>query len=109
MIKGIGVDIVDLRRIAKHKDSLAKKILSVKEYTVYSNFTSSVRQIEYLGGRFAAKEAIFKAVSPSISFHDIEILNDTNGRPSVNLPDIHISLSHEKNYAVAYVIYEDSR
>lgn len=107
MIKGIGVDIVDLRRIEKNKIALARKILTDNELLIFNNLSAKKRQIEFLGGRFAGKEAYFKAVSTKVSFKDIEILNDENGKPYVNQENIHISLAHENEYAIAYIIYEE--
>lgn len=106
MIKGIGVDIVDLHRIEKNQEALAKKVLTEKEYTVFSNLNSR-RKTEFLGGRFAAKEAFFKAVTNEVSFKSIEILNDDSGKPYVNHPNIHISLAHENKYVIAYIIHEE--
>lgn len=107
MIKGIGVDIVDLRRIAKNKDALANKILSDKEIEVYRRLKNDKRKIEFLGGRFAGKEAYFKAVSNMVAFKDITILNDTSGNPYINYSNVHISIAHENDYAIAYIIYEE--
>ncbi|MFV0396323.1 MAG: holo-ACP synthase [Coprobacillaceae bacterium] len=106
MIKGIGVDIVNLHRIRKNKNALAKKILTEKELHFFEGLTSEKRQIEFLGGRFAGKEAFFKAVSNKVPFKDIEILNDIDGKPYCNHNNIHISLAHEDDYAIAYVIFE---
>jgi len=107
MIKGIGVDIVDLHRIEKNQEALAKKILTEKEYAVFSNFLNTKRKTEYLGGRFAAKEAFFKAVSNKVCFKSIEILNDESGKPYVNHSNVHVSIAHENSYAIAYIIHEE--
>lgn len=107
MIKGIGVDIVDLHRIEKKLEPLAKKILTEKEYAVFSDFLNTRRKTEFLGGRFAAKEAFFKAVSNMVSFKSIEILNDDSGKPYVNYPNVHVSIAHENSYAIAYIIHEE--
>ena len=106
MITGVGVDIVDLRRIAKKKESLAKKILTKSEYSLYLDCLTETRKIEFLGGRFAGKEAFFKAVSNPVPFTAIEILNDPSGKPYLNYDGVHISISHERKYAIAYVICE---
>ena len=103
MIKGIGCDIVDLSRLDINNDSLALKILTAKEFEIFKN------KKEFLGGRFAGKEAFFKAIGIEKglnSFQDIEILNDINGKPYLNYSKSFISLAHENNYAVAYVVIE---
>ena len=56
MIKGIGVDICHLERL-KDLDSLAKRILHDNEYQVFLSKKTFKHQREYLGGRFAVKEA----------------------------------------------------
>lgn len=107
MIKGIGVDITDNRRM---NDQIAKRILSDEELIRYNSFENDEARKCYLGARFAAKEAIFKATNIMIPFKEISILNNESGAPYVKLPIdaiIHISLSHEKDYSIAYVIYED--
>lgn len=110
MIKGIGCDIVDLNRIKVENDNLALKILTRSEFEFYQNKKSDKHKREYLGGRFAAKEAFFKAIgieNSLISFQDIEVLNDKNGKPFLNYPKSHLSISHENDYAIAYVIIEE--
>lgn len=109
MIKGIGCDIVDLSRLDINNDSLALKILTAKEFEIFKNKKTFKQKKEFLGGRFAGKEAFFKAVGIEKglnSFQDIEILNDINGKPYLNYSKSFISLAHENNYAVAYVVIE---
>lgn len=107
MIKGIGVDITDNRRM---NDKIAKRILSDEELVRYNSYENEESRKCYLGSRFAAKEAIFKATNILIPFKNISILNGESGAPYAKLPIdgvIHISLSHEKEYSIAYVIYEE--
>ena len=109
MIKGIGCDIVDLSRLDINNDSLALKILTAKEFEIYKKKKTFKQKKEFLGGRFAGKEAFFKAIGIEKglnSFQDIEILNDINGKPYLNYSKSFISLAHENNYAIAYVIIE---
>lgn len=115
MIKGIGIDIVELSRIEKiatRQPRFLERILTIAERNVYETLTNR-RQIEFLAGRFAAKEAVAKAVgtgiSEMLSWQDIEVLNDDRGKPMVSAPVnslIHLSISHSKEYAVAQVILE---
>jgi len=115
MIVGIGIDIVELDRIEKllHRQSkFASRILTESEKQRF-NSLSNHRKVEFLAGRFAAKEAYSKAVGTGIgatlSFLDIEIQNDEYGKPKIIKPytdTVHLSISHSKEYAVAQVIIE---
>ncbi len=109
-MRGIGVDIVDLERLDIHKIHFIKRILSEKEYEIFLEIKSEQRKLEFLGGRYAAKEAYMKARHKGlveIDFHDIEVLNFPNGCPYLNDESAHISISHEKKYAIAFVIIEE--
>ncbi len=116
MILGIGIDLVDLNRIEKlATDRFINRILSVEEKEVYDQITADQVKISYLGGRFAAKEALFKAISQgpgSTNFKDFSILNHENGTPYVkteffkNQEIIHISITHTDLQAIAYVVIE---
>ncbi len=115
-----GTDIIEINRIQKMmKDTGsqgANKIYTKNEIE-YCESKHNVKYQHY-AVRFAAKEAIFKAISNNlenkfdISWKDVEILNDKNGRPKVNfigskvkgIKSIEISLSHCKEYAVANVV-----
>ncbi|MCD7894867.1 MAG: holo-ACP synthase [Erysipelotrichaceae bacterium] len=106
-MQGIGVDIIELDRLNLSHESFIHKVLTDKEFQVYSSLKSDQRKKEYLGGRFAAKEAYLKAKRKGlgeISFQQIEILNDDTGCPYLNDKQALISISHEKNYAIAFVI-----
>ena len=124
MIFGIGTDIVDIRRINEMKSlqTFAKKILSDKELTFYNQIRKE-KKVMYLSKQFAAKEAFSKAVGTGISgkvnFRAISILRDSNGKPFFDFDDAlkkllsdlgiiqsHVSLSDERDYAIAYVILE---
>lgn len=102
-IIGIGVDLIDLSRI---DTKLAKRFLTTKEFDLFNNLTGK-RALEFLGGRLAAKEAVFKAL-PENNFHftELEILYDENCKPICQFKDyiIHISITHEKNTALAFAI-----
>lgn len=115
-----GVDIIEIDRIKQSIESTDGKFCE-RVYTEneikYCESKKSQRYQHY-AARFAAKEAVFKAISSKlqdkyeISWKDIEILNDANGRPYVNIlnenekkiEDIDVSLSHCKQYAVANVV-----
>lgn len=109
-MQGIGVDIVDLERLNLDNTHFVERVLTIREYKVFSHLKNRQRQLEYLGGRFAAKEAYLKAKHRGIgdiSFQDIEILNHEDGSPYLNDCHAHISISHEKKYAIAFVMIED--
>ena len=68
-MKGIGVDIVDLERLDIHNLHFVKRVLSSREYEIFTRIQSSRRQLEFLGGRFAGKEAYMKDWSNVFSRH----------------------------------------
>jgi holo-[acyl-carrier protein] synthase len=117
MIKGIGIDIVEIGRIEKlleRTEKFADRILTVNEKQKF-DLLAGKRKIEFLAGRFSAKEAFSKAMGTGIgaelSFTDIEVSQDTNGKPFISSPitkGVHLSISHSKEYAVAQVIIESS-
>lgn len=109
-MKGIGVDIIDLTRLDIDNLHFIERVLTVQEYNVFRKIKSNQRKREFLGGRFAGKEAYLKANHVGLShmsFHDIEILNDETGCPYLNDKKAQISISHEKNYAIAFVVIEE--
>ena len=117
MILGTGIDIVELDRIEailERGTSLQERILTDKEKNLLHAFSSSRREIEFIAGRFAAKEAFSKALGTGIGkigFKDIEILPDTKGAPVLTCSyvqdkKIHLSISHSREYAIAQVIIE---
>lgn len=115
MIKGIGIDIVELARIeeiVERRPNFINRILTKKEQEKFHSYKGR-RQVEFLAGRFAAKEAFVKAVGTGISkewsFLHIEILNNERGEPIVysSLKDrVFVSISHSQHYAVAQIIIE---
>lgn len=121
-ILGIGTDIVDKSRIAKlyqrFPKRLIERILSKEEQEAMP-----LGGIDYLAKRFAGKEAVAKALGTGmgrqVAFKEISISNLPSGKPQVtllgkakkmaevlNIKAIHISLSDEKNYALAFVMIE---
>lgn len=116
MIKDIGTDIVDLVRLSSKDERFIRRILSDEEFELYLQINHPLRRLTYFGGRFAAKEALFKAAScgdKMTNYHDFVILNDENGKPylfkrpaSLEHVNVHISISHTDTHALAYVILE---
>jgi len=113
MIIGTGVDITEVRRLKQAIEKWGKEFLHrVFTEDELENAKTRGSLYQHLAGRFAAKEAVFKALGDkNLSWKDVEILNDKEGKPVcvVQNPrakkiDVHISISHVKNYAVASAI-----
>ncbi len=122
MIVGIGVDIVEVSRIKnavqRWQEYFLKRIFTENEINY-----SRARKFSYqhLAARFAAKEAVLKAIGDfsihRIEWCDVEVLNDSFGKPTIrlsgeakkmkekkNISDILISMSHTRKHAVANAI-----
>ncbi|MCM3694656.1 holo-ACP synthase [Neobacillus niacini] len=115
MIKGIGIDIIELSRIEEivtRQKKLIDRILTENEKQTFVKLPER-RKIEFLAGRFAAKEAYSKALGTGIgkelSFLDIEIQTDSSGKPYIVKPESYgfLSISHSRDYAVAQVVIEE--
>ncbi|TAJ08246.1 MAG: holo-ACP synthase [Nitrospirae bacterium] len=121
-IVGIGLDLVKIERIRALADRWQERFLE-RLYTEAERRYCFERASPYasLAGRFAAKEAVLKAIgtgwSAGISWQDIQVLNDGSGKPvaqvqgragallqEAGVTDIHISLSHDADYAIAQVV-----
>ncbi|MEE1130011.1 MAG: holo-ACP synthase [Caryophanon sp.] len=114
MIKGIGLDITELARIEKIATRTPKfiaRILTPREQALYDTL-SAHRKVEFLAGRFAAKEAYAKANGTGIragcEFTDIEVLPDDLGAPTLYFKGERsngfVSITHSEQYAAAQVI-----
>lgn len=98
----IGTDIVHINKI-KLNDSFIKKILTSEELKEFNLIKLDKRKKEYLAGRFAVKESIFKATQ-DINYLYYSCLNKENGQPYIlNHPEIQVSISHDGEYAIAVV------
>ncbi|WP_100012762.1 holo-ACP synthase [Lentibacillus sediminis] len=117
MIKGIGIDIVELHRIAhslEKSERLADRVLTPKEKELFERMPTDQRRSEFLAGRFAAKEAFAKATGTGIgilSFQDIEVTTDKTGAPNIRANGYEslrpfLSITHSREYAVAQVVLE---
>lgn len=112
-IIGMGVDIIEVRRLRQAIEKWGRGFLTrvfTEEELENAKARSSLYQ--HLAGRFAAKEAVFKALGNlGLNWKDVQIVNDKKGKPRCvilngedkNL-DVHISISHIKNYAVANAV-----
>lgn len=124
MIFGIGVDIAEISRfkrmVDRFGDRIAQRVLTENEF---KQFIKRNRSLSFLALRFAAKEAAGKAlgtgISQGIGFQSIEVANNDLGKPELlfhgaasefahknKITRLMLSLSDEKNYAVAMVVLE---
>ena len=115
-----GTDIIEIERVKKSIERSGEKFLNLIYTPEEIKYCESKRNAKYshYAGRFAAKEAIFKAVSGileysyQISWHNAQVINDKMGNPKIEfrgvelkkLINIDISISHCREYAVATVI-----
>jgi len=115
VIRGIGVDVVDLARFAETLDrtpTVAERL-----------FTATERELapQQLASTFAAKEAVAKVLGAptGLEWHDVEVARDADGRPGLlvsgtvaaaadraGIAHWHVSLSHDAGTAVAFVVAE---
>lgn len=110
MIVGIGIDVVSIERIkqAMKNPRFLERILTPRE-------RMTVLTPERVAGRWAAKEALSKALPSLNDWHDVEVFNDDSGAPYAELShrlalepgmNLHLSISHESGYAAAVAIVE---
>lgn len=124
MIFGIGIDIVKISRLNSwiENQNLINRFFNEKEIVTEK---SKQYLLEHYASRFAAKEAFVKAMGTgflNFEMKDIFVTNNELGKPILNVEksaleflkkrcenfNIHLSLSHEKEYAIAFVIIEEN-
>lgn len=124
MIVGIGSDIARVERFARamnrHGPRFAQRILGPEEHQVWQH---KAQPVAFLAKRFAAKEAFVKALGlglrSGLQWSDIQVLNDLLGKPylilagaaadkaaTAGVTAMHITLSDEDDYAIAFVVLE---
>jgi holo-[acyl-carrier protein] synthase len=112
MIDGVGIDVVDVARFA---EALERTVgLTARLFTA----SEQQKPIHSLAARFAAKEALAKALNAGkgLPWHDAEVINLESGKPAflfrgeiadlVDGAEVHLSLSHDAGIASAFVIVE---
>lgn len=123
MITGVGIDLVEVERVAVkiRKEIGFRELVFSKMEIAYCE--KKTNKFEHYAARFAAKEAFFKAIGTGwrkdTAFNEIEIVNNTDGKPEIfflgktaatiaemTLGKIFVSLSHIKTMAIAMVIIE---
>ena len=115
-----GIDIIEIKRVKESientGDAFLKRVFTEKEIEYCES--KNKQKYQHYAARFAAKEAVFKAISGqlkdkySVTWKDFEVENDVNGRPKINIynidnsniENIDISISHCKSYATANVV-----
>ncbi len=118
-VQGVGTDIIEIERIseaiARHGDRFLDRLFTETEKKYCARYKDAM---PHFAGRFAAKEAVLKAIGtglhPDVTWQDIEVINDAQGKPEVHLSPklskalsiahIFISISHCKSYATATAI-----
>ena len=121
MIIGIGCDCIEIDRfrqaLARTKDRLLTRLFTPNEISYCQRHNDPVFSF---AGRFAAKEALSKAlgvgIGSALSWHDMEIINDEQGKPCViwhtdvaerfGVRKSHLSISHSHTIAMAYAHLE---
>jgi len=125
MVLGLGIDIIEIDRIKQSIETYGEKFLNkifTKNEIEYS--ITKPNQYQHFAARFAAKEAIYKALSSDTSqvysWQDVEIYNEKNGLPKVKFygalknylnenKQIKISMSHSEHYVTCVAILYQSQ
>jgi len=127
MIRGVGIDLIEVDRIKKQletsRDRFCQSVFSEKEIAYCRKGANTRIQARHFAGRFAAKEAFLKAMGTGLrdglAWKDVEILNNALGQPELHLKNkaketvdkqgitnIQLSISHGRDMAAAFVILE---
>ena len=127
MIKGIGTDLLEKRRIeksiSKFGNKFVKKVLTEKEHQEYQTKKTSEKKVSFLSNNFACKEAFSKVLglgfSEGLSFKDVEILRNRKGAPRLELSKkvckkvetlgfkrFHITISDTEDFSLAFIVGE---
>ena len=117
MIKGVGVDSIEVERVKKivaKGDSFADKVLTPKEFAQYQKMKGK-RKVEYLGGRFSLKESFSKAMGTGlgkyVGFQDVETLWDDLGHPVMTSTkfdgNIFPIIKHDNHEIITFVVLEE--
>lgn len=123
MIHGVGTDIVKISRIEnsmRRTEGFAEKLFTAEEIAYCS---SKAFPAQHFAANFAVKESFIKAfgvsIAPGMRFHDFVLRHHDDGRPFIelggataaifakkNLKAVHVSVSHDADYATAFVVIE---
>ncbi len=105
-VKGIGTDIVSKERISK--TNVQEKFLNDDEKEILSSLEGEAK-VDFISGRWAAKESIIKASNKEITFSQISVLKSESGAPIVKIngvinDKIKVTISHEELYTIAFCV-----
>ena len=127
MIRGVGIDLIEVDRIKKQleksRDRFCQSLFSEEEIAYCRKGANTRIQAQHFAGRFAAKEAFLKAIGTGLreglAWKDVEVLNNAMGKPELHLKNkaketvdehgitnIQLSISHGRDIAAAFVILE---
>lgn len=105
----IGCDIVEIARVqqALERTKGFPNFLTDAEQVLFQTM-KGYRRAEWLAGRFAAKEAVIKAMHgiQNLTLLDVEVLKDEAGAPLCSIPGVNVSIAHERAYAIAFAIVQ---
>ena len=120
MVIGIGIDIIEIERVQKSVEKYGEQFLNkIYTQTELDYSLNKPNKYQHLAARFAAKEAVFKALTTGwnkdVGWQDIEIYNESNGMPLVKLrgelesfltngKSLKISMSHSRDYVACVAI-----
>jgi len=114
-MNNVGIDLVEFEDLkARMSKRFVSRILSERELAIYEKIHHPQRKLEFLGGRFAAKEAYTKAYHTfdvPLNYVDVEVLKDDVGAPYIEskyrkTDNVAISISHSPSYVVAICVVE---
>ncbi len=119
-VYSVGVDLIEIERVEKLIEKYGNKFINRIYTNVEIEYCSQKKDKGSFAARFATKEAVFKAtglgLGKSMSWRDVEVINDERGKPEVRLygktaeillnRKIHLSLSHSKDSAIAMVVVD---
>ncbi|UCC39814.1 MAG: holo-ACP synthase [Candidatus Aminicenantes bacterium] len=112
MVKGIGIDIIEVERVKKLAEKNSRFLERVFTDREISYCSEKINKYQHYAARFAAKEAFIKAIGRRIGWREVELINLASGKPQLEIKskeqfsfkEAHVSISHLAEYAVATVI-----
>ncbi len=128
MIRGIGCDVVEVKRVAdvlaKHGERFVDRLLTPNEKPLYEKRKSLSLEhaLAFIASRWAVKEAVSKAlgtgIADDVTFHSMEVMHNAKGAPLMIFNDplkerlmqqglfVHVSITDEKNVVAAFAVAE---
>ncbi len=116
-VMGLGCDIIEIARIetcCRRSAGFTRRIFTMLGQRQCDSHGS---KYQHYAGKFAAKEAVGKAIGRPLSWQDVELISSASGKPEVHLHgealkaaegfEISVSISHSRDYAVAVAVMEE--